>query len=124
MNRIFDKKKSWSNKERKVRQDESLARMVKLGYKKSARLKAILDENKINPKNIKTREDLEKLPVTSREKLVDMEIQEPPYAGWKIPRYQLTAFLLHRDRFMNRIFPRMIICGQEHFLPRELVPRT
>ena len=81
MNRKFDKKESWSNKERKTRQDESLASMVKLGYKKSHRLKTILDENKINPKSIKTREDLEKLPVTSREKLVDMEMQEPPYAG-------------------------------------------
>jgi phenylacetate-CoA ligase len=81
MNRLFDKKESWTNEERKTRQDESLSGMVKLGYEKSARLKSILDKNKINPQNIKTREDLEKLPVTSREKLVDMEMQEPPYAG-------------------------------------------
>ncbi len=89
MKRLFDKKESWTNEERKARQDESLANMVKLGYKKSARLKAILDQNKINPKNIKTREDLEKLPVTSREKLVDMEIQEPPYAGLENPVVQI-----------------------------------
>jgi len=89
MNRLFDKKESWSNKERKTRQDESLASMVKLGYKKSARLKAILDDNKINPKSIKTREDLEALPVTSREKLVDMEMQEPPYAGLENPAVQI-----------------------------------
>ncbi len=81
MNRTFDRKESCSNKERKVRQDGSLASMVKLGYKKSKRLKAILDQNMINPKNIKTREDLEKLPVTSREKLVEMEMHDPPYAG-------------------------------------------
>jgi len=81
MNHLFDKKESWTNEERKTRQDESLSGMVKLGYEKSARLKSILDKNKINPQNIKTREDLEKLLVTSREKLVDMEMQEPPYAG-------------------------------------------
>jgi len=81
MNRLFDKKESWTNEERKTRQDESLSGMVKLGYEKSARLKQIFDTNKINPLNIKCREDLEKLPVTSREKLVDMEMQEPPYAG-------------------------------------------
>src|SRR4030042_1417098 len=85
MKKYFDKKESWSNKERKERQDESLSAMVKLGYKKSHRLKAILDANKINPKSIKTREDLEKLPVTSREKLVEMEMQEPPYAGLENP---------------------------------------
>ena len=89
MKRLFDKKESWSNKERKARQDESLASMVKLGYKKSVRLKTILDQNKINPKCIKTREDLEALPVTSREKLVDMEMQEPPYAGLENPLVQI-----------------------------------
>lgn len=89
MNRIFDKKESWTNEERKTKQDESLAGMVKLGYKKSTRLKAILDQNKINPKSIKTREDLEILPVTSREKLVDMEMQEPPYAGLANPAVQI-----------------------------------
>ena len=36
MNRLFDKKESWTNEERKTRQDESLSGMVKLGYKKSA----------------------------------------------------------------------------------------
>lgn len=85
MKRLFDEKESWSNKERNARQDESLASMLKLGYKKSARLKTILDENKINPKSIKTREDLEKLPVTSREKLVEMEMKNPPYAGLENP---------------------------------------
>ena len=85
MNRLFDKKESWTNKERETRQDESLTGMVKLGYKKSARLKAIMDENKINPKNIKTREDLEKLPVTSREKLVEMQLSNAPYASLENP---------------------------------------
>jgi phenylacetate-CoA ligase len=63
--------------------------MVKLGYKKSHRLKTILDQNKINPKSIKTREDMEKLPVTSREKLVEMEMQESPYAGLENPSVQI-----------------------------------
>jgi phenylacetate-CoA ligase len=110
MNRLFDKKESWTNEERKTRQDESLSGMVKLGYKKSARLKSILDKNKINPQNIKTREDLEKLPVTSRD--------------WKIPRYQLIESLLHPDRSMNRIYPKMIIYGRALFLPQALAQET
>ena len=85
MNRLFDEKESWTNEERKARQDEILAGMVKLGYAKSARLKQIFDTNKINPLKIKSREDLETLPVTPREKLVEMEIQEPPYAGLENP---------------------------------------
>jgi len=85
MKRFFDEKESWGQEERKTRQDQSLSRMVRLGYKKSSVLKKILDGHKINPAKIKTREDLEILPVTSREKLVEMEMQNPPYAGLENP---------------------------------------
>ena len=85
MKRLFDKKESWSLEERKARQDQALSRMVKLGYKKSTAVKKILDRHKINPAKIKAREDLESLPVTSREKLVEMETKNPPYAGLANP---------------------------------------
>ncbi len=85
MKRFFDKKESSSHKERSARQDQALSAMLKLGYKKSTVLKNILDRYKINPAKIKTREDLEKLPVTSREKLVEMEAKHPPFAGLENP---------------------------------------
>ncbi|MBN1474672.1 MAG: AMP-binding protein [Syntrophaceae bacterium] len=85
MNRIFDKKESWTNKKRKEAQDELLVRMVRSGYKKSPVLKKILDKHHIKPSGIKTREDLECLPVITREKLVEMEMQKPPYAGLENP---------------------------------------
>ena len=89
MNRLFDEKESWSQEERKTRQDQNLSRMVKLGYKKSSVLKKIFDSHKINPAKIKTREDLEKLPVTSREKLVEMEMKDLPYAGLENPSIEI-----------------------------------
>jgi phenylacetate-CoA ligase len=85
MKKYFDPREKSSLKERREMQDRALAAMVKLGYKKSARLKIILDSHKINPAKIKTREDLEMLPVTSRETLVEMEMQQPPYAGLENP---------------------------------------
>ncbi|HOC59960.1 MAG TPA: AMP-binding protein [Smithellaceae bacterium] len=85
MRRLFDEKESWSREERKKRQDQALSRMVRLGYKQSPRLKKMLDSHKINPTKIKTREDLEMLPVTTREKLVEMEMNKPPYAGLENP---------------------------------------
>jgi phenylacetate-CoA ligase len=85
MNRLFDKKESWTDNERSAAQDLLLAKMVKLGYKKSSSLKNIFDTNKIDPKKIKSRKDLEILPVTSREKLVEMEQKQPPYAGLENP---------------------------------------
>jgi len=85
MNNLFDKKESWRKRKRKSQQDKALAEMVKLGYEKSTSVKKMLDAQKIDPANIKSREDLETLPVTSREKLVDMEQQNPPYAGLENP---------------------------------------
>ncbi|MGD0279927.1 MAG: AMP-binding protein [Smithella sp.] len=85
MDNLFDKKESWGKRKRKSQQDKALAEMVKLGFEKSAHIKALLDNHKINPGNIKSREDLECLPVTSREKLVEMEILNPPYAGLENP---------------------------------------
>ena len=85
MNRIFDKRESWTNKKRKEAQDELLVRMLRSGYKKSPVLKKILEKHHIKPSGIKTREDLEILPVITREKLVEMEMKKPPYAGLENP---------------------------------------
>ncbi|MCX5850201.1 MAG: AMP-binding protein [Deltaproteobacteria bacterium] len=89
MNNLFDKKESWGKRKRKSQQDKALTEMVKLGYEKSEHVKAMLDAHKINPDNIKSREDLECLPVTSREKLVEMEQLDPPYAGLENPDIQI-----------------------------------
>jgi phenylacetate-CoA ligase len=85
MHQLFDKKESWTNKKRKEAQDELLTQMVRLGYKKSPVLKKILDKHHIKTSCIKTREDLECLPVITREKLVEMEMKKPPYAGLENP---------------------------------------
>lgn len=85
MKNLFDKKESRGKKKRKNQQDKALAEMVRLGYEKSARLKRMLDDAGIDPAAVGSRENLERLPVTSREKLVDMEQQHPPYAGLENP---------------------------------------
>ena len=85
MKKYFDRRERSTLKERKETQDQALSAMVKQGYKKSARLKKTLDTLKINPAKIKTREDLEILPVISREKLVEMEMKDLPYAGLDNP---------------------------------------
>ncbi len=85
MKKYFDGREKSSLKDRKALQDQALSAMVRLGYKKSTRLKKIFDAHKVNPAKIKIREDLEILPVISREKLVDMEMKKLPYAGLENP---------------------------------------
>jgi len=62
--------------------NQSLAKMVRLGYQKSERVKKIFDERNLKPSDIRTTKDLEKLPVISREQLVNLEKEEPPYGGF------------------------------------------
>ena len=62
--------------------NQSLAKMVRLGYQKSSRVKKIFDEKNIKPSEIKSIKDLEKLPVISREELVKLEKEELPFGGF------------------------------------------
>jgi phenylacetate-CoA ligase len=79
---FFDAKENWALSKRQTYYNQRLAKMVRLGYQKAERVKAILDERKIKPNEIKALKDLEKLPVISREQLVKMEMQNPPYGGF------------------------------------------
>lgn len=68
--------------------------MVKLGYVKSRRLKAILDECGIRPEAIRSIADVEALPVISREKLVEWEAAEPPYGGLADPEAAIDRIFI------------------------------
>lgn len=85
MKKAFDQREKASIRKREETQDRLLCAMLKLGYKKSTALKKILDKHKIVPAKIKTRKDLEILPVTTREKLVEIEALHPPYGGLENP---------------------------------------
>lgn len=85
MKKYFDARERLSLQRRREMQDRALCAMVKKGYRQSPRLKAFLDAHAIRPAAVRSREDLERLPVTSREMLVEMEMQHPPYAGLENP---------------------------------------
>ncbi len=55
--------------------------MVTAGYRKSSRIKKIFAENKLHCNDIQTLRDFERIPVISREKLIELEMSEPPYGG-------------------------------------------
>lgn len=80
--RFFDAKENMTLAKRKSYYDQSLTKMIRLGYKKSLRVKKMFDERNIDPLKIKTIKDLEKLPIISREQLVKFEMEEPPFGGF------------------------------------------
>ena len=81
-NPYYDTKENMTLIGRKNYYDQALARMVRLGYRKSQRVKKIFDERGIDPAKIRSIKDLEKLPVISREELVKLEKEDPPYGGF------------------------------------------
>ena len=82
MNSFFDDKETRSVDERENDQNQRLSQMVRLGYEHSERVKVTLDESGIKPADIKSIHELEKLPVISREEVVELELQDPPFGGF------------------------------------------
>ena len=91
--KYFDTKENMSLSKRQSYYNQSLAKMVRRGYQKSPTVKRIFDERNLQPSEIKSVKDLEKLPVISREQLVKLEMENPPYAG-----------LCAKDMVTDRIF--------------------
>lgn len=78
---FFDEKESMSADERRRLQNQQLAEMVSLGYNSSTYIKKLFDDLQIKPTEIKTLDDIQNIPVISREKLVELEMSSPPYGG-------------------------------------------
>jgi phenylacetate-CoA ligase len=83
--KFFDSKENMTLSKRQSYYNQALVKMVRLGYRKASRVKKIFDERNIDPLKIKSVKDLEKLPIISREELVKLEKEEPPYGGFSAP---------------------------------------
>ena len=85
MNPYLDNKETFTPSEREAYYDNRLSAMVRLGYERAPRVKAVFDELGLKPSDIRTVRDLIKLPVTSRERIVEIEAEKPPYGGLSDP---------------------------------------
>ena len=94
MTAYFDENETQSTEERLIHQGRKMRRMLQEGSKKSKRLKAILDEAGVNPDTFQFPADMAKLPVISREKLVEWELAEPPYGGLDDPDAEIDRIFI------------------------------
>ncbi len=62
--------------------DRELAHFVKAVYATTPALKKIFDDAKVKPADIKRVADLERVPVTTKDQLVEMQKASPPFAGF------------------------------------------
>ncbi|MCX5851233.1 MAG: AMP-binding protein [Deltaproteobacteria bacterium] len=85
MERYYDEKEVRTPEERKRDLSMQLVRMISNGYEKSTRLREIFREFNVTPSDFSSIDDLHKLPVISREKVVLYESEDPPYGGFAAP---------------------------------------
>jgi phenylacetate-CoA ligase len=62
--------------------DRELARFVKHAYAHAPAVKKIFDDAGVKPMDIKRVADLERVPVTSKDRLVELQKQKPPFGGF------------------------------------------
>jgi len=89
----FDEKETRTVEERWEGQAGELAAMLRMGMKKSPLIRRQIEALEMKPLKRSAFEILKRLPVTSREKLVQMEIEDAPFAGLGNP-----------DAYIDRIF--------------------
>jgi len=85
MGQYLDDLEDIKREERLDRQNKRIAAMTASAYEKSTKVRAIFDERGLTPADVRTVEDLKKLPIISREKLIEMEMAELPYGGFHNP---------------------------------------
>ncbi len=91
--KYFDPQDTLQPGDRRAQQQQALVNMASLAYRKSPTVRRMFDESGTDPATFNSFEDFEKLPVISRERLVQLQLKAPPYGG-----------LCDVDRAVDRIF--------------------
>lgn len=85
MSNYYDEAECMAAAERESRHVRRLRAMAAKGITVSAALKKIFAEAGVRPEDIQSLDDIDALPVISREKLVEMQLADPPYGGLENP---------------------------------------
>jgi len=79
---FFDELEIMSAAEREDYLNQRLAETVAHDYRHAPAAKEILDKAGITPDQIRTVKDLEKLPITRKTDLIELQKTNPPYGGF------------------------------------------
>ncbi len=81
----YDDREAMPREARVKYQTQKIRDMIVRGYERSKRVRAILNEAGVASTSVHSLDDLEQIPVVTRERLVEMEAEEPPYGGFEDP---------------------------------------
>lgn len=116
------KQETMSFKERQAYYDEKVRWIVEHGYQYAPAVKAKMDHAGVSPADIKSLKDLERIPVTSKDELLRLQKEAPPFGGFlTVPMNQLKAICMSpgplynspglEDSYMRRIEKSYFGCG-------------
>ncbi len=78
---FFDDLEAMSPRKRESYQNRKLRETINYTYQNAPSIKRIFDEVKISPESIRTTKDLEKLPITRKTDLIELQRTNTPYGG-------------------------------------------
>ncbi len=105
---VYDERKEkMPLRERQQALDGRLEKQVRFACRRSPAIREIFDNAGISPSSIRTVRDLERLPVTTRDDLVEMQRSRPPFGGL------LAVPLEDLDRVYVSPGPVFVVWGQE-----------
>jgi phenylacetate-coenzyme A ligase PaaK-like adenylate-forming protein len=81
MSDYYDDRECMPRNEREQRKKLHILDMLRTGYQKSKHIKKMFDDLGLQYDDIRTLNDFQLLPVISRERLVELEKVDPPFAG-------------------------------------------
>ena len=79
---FFDELEVMSTEVREKYLNQGLYQAVDWAYRNAPAAREILDRVKVNPVEIRTKKDLEKLPITRKTDLIELQRANPPYGGF------------------------------------------
>ena len=63
-------------------QDDKLRHIIQHAYDNAPAFKRIMDAAGVLPASVQTRADLAKIPVTSKDRVVELQAADPPFGGF------------------------------------------
>ena len=85
----------YSQRESSMSRIEQLKNIIAHGYQNAPALRKLMDEAGVTPGDIQSVADLPKIPITTKDQLVQMQQAEPPFGGWlTVPPPQLKRMFI------------------------------
>ncbi|TFG45668.1 MAG: phenylacetate--CoA ligase family protein, partial [Dehalococcoidia bacterium] len=88
MNQHYDKFESMTDEQRREYLDARLVKAVARAYRGAPVAREMMQRAGVRPSEIKTASDLEKLPITRKPDLIEMQQKNLPYGGYYIGKLE------------------------------------